>query len=211
MWWDTATTLRTMVSIDYLDDAPGEPTELPPPTGSIVYRPPRPARLTTWKIVDGGSTTTNLDAEVVRRDRILVTVPGTERTIVVMTGKKAGKVKVGLDLSGALTSVEVSTSAAAAGKAESLSAIPATIEQALASGKAIGGAFDPRQLELDRLEREVKIAESNAKLKGPADPDPTLKDLRDRLAVAQLEAQLAAAEYLTSNPSQATIIVKSGL
>lgn len=210
LWWDAATTLRTMVSIDYLDDPPGAPAELPPPAGSIVYRPPRPARLTTWKLVDRAGPTGKLAAEVVRRDHILVTVPGTERTIGVMTGKKAGKVKLGLDVSGALTSIDVSTSGSAARKAESLSAIPGTIEQGLTSGKAIGGAFDARQLQLQRLERDVKIAEANAELKGPADPDPALKELRDRLAVAQLEAEVAAAEYVTSNPSQATIIVQTG-
>lgn len=207
LWWHTATTLRTMVTIDYLDGPLEAPTKLVPPAGSIVYRPPRAARLTTWKIVDSTSTATQLDAEVIRRDRILVTVPGTERTIGVLTGKKAGKVKLGFDLSGALTSLDVSTSGAAAGKAEALSAVPGAIEQALASGQAIGGAFDPRQLELQRLERDVKIAESNAKLKGPADPDPALKKLQDRLSVAQLEARIAASEYVSANPSQATIIV----
>jgi len=209
-WWRIAATLRTMVSIDYLDPLHKRTTKLSVPAGSVVYRPPRPATLTTWQIVENATTPSGLEAKVVRRDRMLVTAPGTEQTITVTSDKKAGKIKAELDPSGALTALDVSATSASAQNAAALSAMPGVAEQALASGKAIGGAFDPKQIQLQQLERDLKIAEAKAKLKGPADPDPTLKQLQDRLAVAQLEARLAAAEYVTANPSQATIIVQPG-
>lgn len=208
-WWRIAVTLRTMVSIDYLDQLHKRTTELSVPAGSIVYRPPRPATLTTWEIVENATTPSGLEAKVVRCDRILVTAPGTEQTITVTSDKNAGKIKAELSPSGALTALDVSATSASAQKAAALSEVPGVAEQALSSGKAIGGAFDPKQIQLQQLERDLKIAEAKAKLKGPADPDATLKQLQDQLAVAQLEARLAAAEYVTANPSQATIIVQS--
>ena len=52
------------------------------------------------------------------------------------------------------------------------------------------------------------MAEANANLKGPADPDPKLEELREELAVAQLEARLEAADLVRSNPTTATLIVR---
>ncbi len=213
-WWRAVSALRTMVTIDYLDGepAPGaEPAVTPAAVaaGSAVYRPPRPAMLKTWTILEPEGNSSSFRAELVRQDRILITVPGSERTVAVVADKNAGKVEVGFDPSGAITSLAVTTPGAKADRAVSLAALPAAVQGAVTAGGAAGEVFNPRALEAKRLKRELEIAEANAKLKGPADPDPKLKELREKLAVVELEARLATAEMLSANPSAATIMVQT--
>ncbi|WP_433167188.1 hypothetical protein [Kribbella sp. CA-247076] len=207
VWWKAMETVRTMATVDYLDGGTASaPSEAAIAAGSIVYRVPRPATLQTWSVVEKES---GYEATRATQDRILVTVPGSEQTIAVSSAKKEGKVEIGLDPSGALISLEVTSNSSAARRAETVAGLPAVVKDALTTGGELAATFDPTQRELQRLERELKIAEANAKLKGPADPDPRLTELQDKLAVAELEARLAAAELIRSDPSRATIVVRT--
>lgn len=208
-WWEAATTLRTMVSIDYLDDA-GPPSDKASlagavPVGCLVYRPPRPAVLGTWRLERTDAT--GWKAVLVRQDRIMVTVPGSERTVAII-GPRGAKVDVGIDPTGALTSLAVTAQSARADRAATVAGLPGALQAGLASGTAVGGAFNAKAVELERLKRQVEIAEVRAKLKGPADPDPRLAELREKLAVADLEARLSAADLVRANPATATLIVR---
>jgi hypothetical protein len=208
LWWEPASQLHTMISIDYLD-GDGAPRVSPVVSkaddGTVVTRLPRSAMLSTWKIRPKGSK--EWTAELERSDRVLITAVGSEISLPIAVGHKPTRsVQVTLDPSGALIKVDASGKSASADRADILGAIPGDVSSALTAGSALGKAISPREIELAKLTSEGSIAAAKAKL-APAVSNPLIDSLTDQVQEAELEARLAQAQQIRDHPSSIAIVI----
>ena len=170
----------------------------------VKYRPPRQGILRVWRATptaDGTQT----DLELVETQRLLVAAPGNEQTIAISTGHESSNaVTLGFDDFGALTKVSTELKDPVLERAEGVSGMLTALSEGVTLGKDLREAVSPPSL-VDQA-AEAKAAAELGLTKAPVDP---LKEQRDQLELAQLQAQLKLAEQLQSATSPPIVVALS--
>lgn len=210
-WWRVASRLRLAVTCQPTGELPDTGTRRSPYTdeqhddGTVVHRRPRAAKVTTWRLsrADGGTWRRDIE----RVDWMLVTLPVDRGVIRLPLGSDDdAKLTVDFDASGAITSVTASATGGGAAAAQTLSTLPGTVATAMKSGADIAAQLGPAARAAG-LKARIEEEEMRAKLDGLLNPAPdSLAKLRKELKQAEIEARLAVARRLVSDPSGAIVV-----
>lgn len=208
-WWEVASTLRVMLTCDL--EVTGAPASAPRggaddfSDGTILHRVPMQARLGTWRLRKNASDG-SWYADLEKTEWILAAHPsGTRATRLPVKGKDR-QLALKFDDSGALTSVEASIKGAGVQRTDTLSGVSNLLAGAATTTTAIGAALGPAA-RAAALKGQVDELEQRAKLQGLLNPSPdSLADLRKQLAQAEVEAQLALARRVITDPSSVLVV-----
>lgn len=207
-WWsDVATKLRTMVTCDLLGTMePISEAERAFDDGTILYIEQSPALLTSWKLRKRDKAA-GWDASREAVEYALVSHPRGLRSIrLPLRASSDASVSATFDPGGALTGVETRTLGAAAARAETLSALPAALAAAGSSGSAIVQPFSAAG-RATALKGRVEELEQRAKIQGLLNPSTDkLADKREELAEAEVDARIAMARRMITDPSSVVFV-----
>ena len=214
-WWDVATRTGLMVTCD-LEDPNAQTRYLAAPAGTsfsdgtVVYRPPVPAKLTTWKLEPAKAGVGKWCATVTDTQWIQVTHPAVTSNIrIPLTSTGDAQVDLGFAASGALTSYSTDRSGPAGDRAQAIAALPADLAAAAKSGGELASSLSPATARVASLKQRVDEAEQRQKLNGLLNPAPDdFADLKTQLAEAELQARLAIATRTIQDPSSVFVAVE---
>jgi hypothetical protein len=207
-WYPTAVRLQVAVTCD-LDEVPGTAPGSAPEL--LAYRAPVGATVTTWQLERVPQEPLHWTARAVEVRRVQVTHPAFEQVLDPRwSGESSGSLNAAFAPSGALVSLSSEARSRVAERAEALSALPAHLSAAAASGTALGAALSPVAARLAHLKQRVEDKQQSAALDGLLHPVPdSLQALRDQLAEAELEARLAVAHHQVQDPSSVSLVVRT--
>jgi hypothetical protein len=210
LWWPSVDKLEITVTCDLATPLPAAAAasgQAAP--DQVCYRPPQPAVLKTWQLrrdpVNYGRW---LAPELIECKWALVTLPRFEKRMTApMAADAKSTVNLGFSESGALTSVSSDVMGPGAQRIAALGDLSTSLSTAVTAGKSLGETFAPSAIEAAQLKREVDIADARKKL-APAMQDP-LAEKRNELAEADLDAQIAVAHFLVTDPSRVVLVAPS--
>lgn len=206
-WWPIATKLRLMVTCDLLSGKEPSQRSVHLPVGTVAYRQPQPARLTTWKLFRHDEAPSGWRADEERTEWALVSHRDATYAVRLAVPSGADEVlNVGFDETGGLTSFAADVTGAGAQRAQTIAGLPATLKDAAAAGAGLAASLSPATARISALKQQIDEAESRAKLQGLLNPTTDdLAELRKQLTEAELQARLALAQRIAQDPS--TVIV----
>ena len=202
--------LRFAITCDLLDpdvdqNRTTRPDVIPTSDRAIWYRRPRIATMTHWEITRSG---TALVAKPTLVERKVVVVPGDEESLEVVASTVAGTATATFDHDGLITGHSTHVKDPSVDTLKALAGAPDLIKDGLASGAALIDGLSSSDaeratrakdsLELLKAEKELNAA------RGPAAAD-RLKQIRDELEEAELQARLAKARLIISDPTTSVV------
>jgi hypothetical protein len=192
-FYDACTALGIVVSCDFTEvhyyadtdkEAPDDDSDVPAADGSIRYRLLRPAVLRVFAGKKNGGP-----LEEPSTQRILVAMPGYERSVPAFDVREKQSLSLSFDDTGALTSVSSDLTGGAANTASEVGDLPTGLKDAFDAGTDIAAPFTPAG-HAKAMKDQLDEINARAALAPAADP---LKSLEDQVAKAELQARLKIA------------------
>lgn len=182
--------LRIGVSCDFLESPPSSQDASPGEHGVLAFRRQELAILTTWAIEREDDRKFRLTPTSVER-KVVVRSDRGEQHLSLLANKEDGALSVSYDADGLVDEISSDRSDPKVKQQQVLSALPALAKDAFESGAALSAPFT--------TSTRVQEMENRRKLNPAADP---LQQLRDDLEKAELQARLARARMVVSDPTR---------
>jgi hypothetical protein len=205
---EACTALGIVVSCDFTEvhyyaDTDGEApadddSDVPAADGSICYRLLRPAVL---RVFAGSKNGGSLEERSTQR--ILVAMPGYERSVPAFDVREKQALSLSFDDTGALTSVSSDLTGGAANTASEVGDLPTGLKDAFDAGTDIAAPFTPAG-HAKAMKDQLDEINARAALSPAADP---LKSLKDQVAKAELQARLKVAGQLASGEASNAVVI----